>query len=77
MIDGPSLTCGPWQEGPHGRWQRCETRTEYVGLSDEGRAIVARVREAVMRRAIEAARLTRAENATARRLIAEALGDGA
>lgn len=67
MIDGPSLTCGPWQEGPHGRWQRCERR-------ESDAAIVARMKAAVMRRIAETTHLTKAENATARRLIAEALG---
>ena len=68
MIDGPSRTCGPWQEGPHGRFKRCRPNP------NPDAAIVARMKAAVMRRIAETTHLTKAENATARRLIAEALG---
>lgn len=60
--------CGPWQESPHGRWRWCK-RDEA-----EDAAAVARVREQVLRRVREMTHLTRAEQETARRLIAEALG---
>lgn len=69
---GAEEVCGPWQEGPHGRWRRCGERVP--DPSPEDAAAVARVREQVLRRVREMTPLTRAETETARRLIAEALG---